>query len=205
MKEIDLSYSDFKTYITNKQLMIQYIQSSTGYTLFAIEAGVICWQANLIIGTDDSNDFESNHKSTANAPLEIKAATGRPLRVSASPQPSGTVEHWKGYKITIPAGQTSGYVDISFPSTVYIKGGYIISADVDLDDSVEVDVLIAANSAMYISGLISNANMIPNSPVSFESDESMMFPTSLKLRVTLNTSAPDASDTHANILVDYFI
>lgn len=205
MKDIDLSYSDFKTYVTNKALLIQYIQTPTMYSLFAVEAGVICWQTNLIMGSADATDFENNYKSAANAPLEIKAGIGRPLRISASPQPSGTVEHWKGFQITVPIGQTSGYVDISFPSTVYLRGGYIVSNDVDLDDYITADVLVTANNATYIGGLIDHAWMIPNQPVDFHSQESMAFPASLKVRVTLNLGSPDLSDVHANILVDYFI
>lgn len=204
MKEIDLSYSDFKTYITNKALLIQYTQDSNSYSLFAIEAGVISWQTNLLKGSSDATDFETNYKSTANAPLEIKAAVGRPLRVSASPQPANTIQHWKGYQLTIPAGQTSAYVDISFPSTVYLRGGNIVSPDVDYDDYVTVDILLAANSAPYVPGLISNAHMIPSLPISFESAESMAFPTAVKIRVTLTTTEADATDTHANILVNYF-
>ena len=206
MKTVNVtSWASWKTLIAAKNLLPQYIEHADRYDLFAVETSIV-WELSILKDDGaDVIDFETNYKSTYNQPLEIKAAAGRPIRISASPQPANTVEHWKGYQITIPTGQTSAYVDISFPSTVYLKGGYIVSADVDFDDYVQVDVLVAANNATYMSGLISTAYMIPNMPVSFESAESMAFPSSLKIRVTLNAGAPDLTDIHANILVDYFV
>ncbi|MGH7975011.1 MAG: hypothetical protein ACREBR_05770 [bacterium] len=206
MKEVSLqSYSAFKSLVTAKALLPQYNDTGNNYELFAIEQN-ISWQYTIVKdGGADQTDFETNYQSTCNKPLEIKAGVGRPVRVSASPQPAGTVEHWKGWQITVPAGQTSAYVDISFSSTVYLHGGYIVSSEVDYDDYVTADVLVAANNATYIGGLINNAYMIPNLPVSFESAESMSFPTSLKIRVTLNVGTASVTDLHANILTDYFI
>jgi hypothetical protein len=116
----------------------------------------------------------------------------------------GTVEHWQGYQITVPVGQSSAYVDISFPGIVYVHGGYIVSSDVDFSDYVGVDVLIVANNTEYIPGIISTAYMIPNLPVSFESYESMAFPPVVKFRVTLTLGDVHTADTHANILINYF-
>lgn len=199
------SWSDFKSKVSAKSLLPQYTEWLDRYDIFAVEDNV-AWEYTLPKdGSSDQTDFETNYKSTYNQPLEIKSAAGRPVRVSASPQPLNTVEHWKGYQITVPAGQTSAYVDISFSSIVYLKGGYIVSADVDFDDYIQADILITANNAVYIPGIINTAYMIPNQPVSFESAESMAFPTSLKIRVTLITASADVTDTHANILVDYFV
>jgi hypothetical protein len=204
MRDTSIDYATFWSLVSSKNLLPQYIEDIDGYLVFAIE-NTISWQVNVPKdGTANQTDFEANHKTSCNQPLEVKAGVGRPIRVSASPQPDNTVEHWKGYQLVIPAGQTSAYVDISFSSTVYLHGGYIVSADVDFDDYVSADVLIAANNAEYIPGIISTAYMIPNLPVSFESAESMAFPTSVKIRVTLTTASADATDTHANILVDYF-
>jgi len=206
MKEINLStYSDFKAIVSSKSLLPQYHDVGNFYFLFAVESSV-CWQYSLAKdGGSDQTDFENTYRASCNQPLEIKAAAGRPLRVSASPQPLNTIQHWKGFQLVIPAGQTSAYLDISFASTIYLRGGNIVSPDVDFDDSVSVDVLLAANSAPYIPGIISNAYMIPSLPISFESAESMAFPPVVKLRVTVNIGAVQETDVHANILVNYFI
>jgi hypothetical protein len=205
MKIIPLDYTTFWTLISSKTLLAQYIDTGDCYQVFALESS-ISWETFIPKdGGANQTDFETNHKTSCNQPLEIKAAAGRPLRVSASPQPLNTVEHWKGYQLVLPAGQLSAYVDVSFSSTVYLHGGYIVSADVDFDDYIQADVLVAANNAEYIPGIVSNAYMIPNLPVSFESAESMVFPTSVKIRVTLTTADANATDVHANILVDYFI
>jgi hypothetical protein len=205
MKTASVDYSTFWTLVSSKSLLPQYVNSVDTYLVFAIEDN-ISWEVNIPKdGGSNQTDFETNHQASCNQPLEIKAGPGRPIRVSASPQPENTVEHWKGYQLVLPAGQTSAYVDVSFSSMVYLHGGYIVSADVDFDDYVQADVLIAANNAEYIPGIISNAYMIPNLPVSFESAESMAFPTSVKIRVTLTTADVNATDVHANILVDYFI
>ena len=205
MKQAPVDYTTFWSLVSSKSLLPQYVATVDTYYIFAVENN-ISWEVTVLKdGGVNQQDFETNHKAACNQPLEIKAATGRPSRVSMSPQPAGTVEHWKGFQITVPTGQTSGYVDISFPIEVYLRGGYIVSHDVDLDDWVSVDILVAANDAVYLPGLIDHAYLISDSMIDFKSDESMVFPPSLKLRVTLNIGSADLSDVHANILVDYFI
>src|SRR5690349_12185197 len=116
MKQVPVDYSTFWSLVSSKALLPQYSETVDTYYLFAIESA-ISWEVSVIKdGGANQQDFETNHKAGCNFPLKIKAGVGRPLRVSASPQPSGTVEHWKGFQITVPIGQTSGYVDISFPS-----------------------------------------------------------------------------------------
>jgi len=204
MKLAPVTYTTFWSLVSSKSLLPQYIETADTYYLFAIEDS-ISWEVTVLMdGGANQTDFEENHKASCNQPLEIKAAAGRPMRVSASPQPLNTVQHWQGYQLTLPAGQMSAYVDISFPNLVYLHGGYIISSDTDLNDYIQADVLLVANSAEYIPGLISNAYMIPNAQVSFESYESMAFPPTVKIRVTLSTATPNLTDVHANILVDYF-
>jgi hypothetical protein len=200
------SWTNFKGLVSSKALLIQYSDAGNFYEIFASEAGVFLWHITLPkdSGTDVT-DFETNFKPTANQPIEVKAGSGRPLRVVNSPQPIGTREHWKGYQIIIPEGQQSGYVDVSFSAPTYVKGGLIYSADVDDDDSVTVDVLLVANDAPYLPAMIDSIYLIPNIMVSFMSDESMLFPTTLKLRVTLNCeSVAGVGGVQANVLVDFF-
>jgi hypothetical protein len=204
MRTAPVDYSTFWSLASSKNLLPQYIDTGDRYIIFAIEDN-ISWETVVQKdGTANQTDFETNHLAACNQPLEIKAGIGRPLRVSASPQPLNTVEHWQGYQLVLPAGQLSAYIDISFSNIVYLHGGYIVSADVDFDDYIQADVLLVANSAEYIPGIINTAYMIPNMPVSFESYESMEFPPTVKIRVTLSTAIANVTDVHANILVDYF-
>src|SRR5579863_2214384 len=137
MKLVPVTYSTFWSLVASKNLLPQYTATVDTYYLFAIEDS-ISWEVTVPMdGGANQTDFEENHKANCNQPLEIKAAAGRPLRVSASPQPLSTIQHWQGYQLTLPAGQMSAYVDISFPNLVYLHGGYIISSDTDLNDYIQ--------------------------------------------------------------------
>jgi hypothetical protein len=209
------TYENLKSLVSTKALSLQYMELTDRYDLFVTESGIsyttTIYKANAAVDginpTTEAtriSDFETNYKAHANQPLEVKAGAGRPMRVSASPQPEGTVQHWKGFQLTVPAGQTSAYVDVAFVNAVYLRGGNIASPTIDAGDYVSADVLIAANNAVYIPGIISNAYLISDLPISFESNESMAFPTSVKLRITLTLGVVSTSDTIANILVNYF-
>jgi len=73
MKEMEVSsWSEFKSLLTSKQLLIQYSGNTRGYDLYASEAGVFIW--HIWIPKDsgsDISDFETNFKPTANAPMMI--------------------------------------------------------------------------------------------------------------------------------------
>lgn len=72
MQEMNLtSWSDFKTLVTSKVLLMQYSVGSNSYEIFAPEAGVFMWHITLDSGTSDYTDFETNFKSSANAPMMI--------------------------------------------------------------------------------------------------------------------------------------
>jgi hypothetical protein len=197
------SWADYKTLVSSKMLLMQYSETASTYHVFSSEANVFMWCISLLKGSSDGTDFENNYKSTINKPLENKAGAGRPERVAASPQPNNTVEHWKGYQIALTSGNQSAYVDVEFSADIYLKGGRIISLDVDEDDYVSVEARLKSNDAVYMPGLIETAYMLPNVALSFLSEECMLFPSILKLRITLTCPAADKNVT-ANILVDYF-
>jgi hypothetical protein len=204
MKDIDLSYSDFKSRLTSKALQVQYVQTGASYFLFAIEAGVISWQTNLVIGSADANDFETNLKATANAPLEIKAGAGRPTRVSASPQPINTIQHFKGYQLALQATQTTAYIDISFDTQVYVKGGYFYCSSILTGDNVTVDLLYGANDMVVVPGIVDTCYLVPNQQIPFISAESMALAPQLKLRITLKGTTSLTPRT-VYIIAEYFV
>ena len=68
MSEINLpDYATFKQIcITTKNLNIQFVESSTDYTLYGPDAGGIMWVTAIPKFQDDAIDFETNVKSKAN-------------------------------------------------------------------------------------------------------------------------------------------
>lgn len=68
------SWSDFKTLVTNKVLLMQYSDNGISYEIFAPEATVFLWTTSLVKGSSDATDFENNYKSAANAPMMINGA-----------------------------------------------------------------------------------------------------------------------------------
>jgi len=201
------SWTAFKALVTSKALLIQYSEMPDNYDLFAPEAGAFLWHTTIPKdGGSDQTDFEANFKSTANAPLEVKAGTGRPERLSMSPQPMNTYNKWKGYQVVMDPGMTYSFVDISWPTQVYFRGGYCYTNSDDPDEYINTDVLLAATSQVYMPNMIQNVYLAKGILIPFISDESMAFPTSLKLRVHVH--CPDGlSETETryfNILSEYF-
>lgn len=203
-----LTWTEFKsTCITKKSLSLQYEDLGTQYHIIGPD-GNLMWEITLNKVLDDGSanpdvtDFETSYKTGANMPIDIRAGVGRPTRVSASPQPINTIQNFKGYKLTLGALQTSAYVDISFPSLVYVQGGQFYCNSIVADDYVNVDLLYGANDMVIISGLVSNCYLVPNTLIPFKSAESMALAPELKLRITLNGTAGLARTVY--IIAEYF-
>lgn len=71
MKPIQVTYSNFLSLVSSKGLNIQFEDNGGTYLVFAVENG-ISWDTILIKGSLDSNDFETNHKPTANQIIETR-------------------------------------------------------------------------------------------------------------------------------------
>jgi len=69
------TWTNYKALLSSKTLSIQYEESSTDYKLYAPEAGSFLWSIILNKGSSDATDFETNYKSTANAPMMISGGT----------------------------------------------------------------------------------------------------------------------------------
>lgn len=72
------SWSDYKTIILGtKGLSIQYSEKPDRYDIYSVEQKVFVWSISLLKDEgSDVTDFESNYKSSANGPLEIKDNDG---------------------------------------------------------------------------------------------------------------------------------
>lgn len=73
MREVNLSWTTFKSTVSSKGLAMQYIDTGDNYDIWAVE-GSDTYRAVIIqtspAGTDQS-DFENNYKDDANKPLFI--------------------------------------------------------------------------------------------------------------------------------------
>lgn len=211
------SWSDFKTTcVVNKALLIQYEDLGTQYHIIAPEGNIIVWEITVNKISDDgtanpdATDFETNYKSTANKPLEVKAGAGRPLRVSASPQPINTIQKFKGFQLTVPANATSATLNISFPQDIYLKGGTILTATpFAIDDTISLDGIYTAYNMIVIPKIIDGV-FLPLSvdqKMDFTSQESMYLASAFSLRITLNSPSGASVSTARvlNILMTYYV
>lgn len=71
------SYSDFIDLVAAKQLLIQFEETSNHYFLYAPEAHTFIWSCTIEKSSNDATNFETNHKSNANKPLELKDSEGK--------------------------------------------------------------------------------------------------------------------------------
>jgi hypothetical protein len=207
MNKMDIAlWSDFKSLIASKALMIQYSDLGDKYDIYAPEAQTFLWHTFLSKdGGTDVTDFETNYKAKANAPLEVKAGTGRPVRYSNSPQPLNTYNKWKGYQAILAPGSTFTFVDIQFASAIYFRGGYVYTNDADLDDTVSADVLLATNDSVLMPKMIDSVSLSSGILLPFMSDESMQFPNYYKLRISFYS--PDGisqTERYHNVMLEYF-
>lgn len=206
MQDIELGiWTDYKTLVSSKKLLMQYEDTPNRYHVFSQEAGVFMWRISLPKGSAEATDFENNYKATANAPLECKADAGRPERVAPSPQPNNTTEAWKGFHLNLGSSDASGTIDISFSSNVYLKGGEVYSEDADPEDTVKVDVVLVSNPAYVVTAdLLKDVYMLKNYPIRFMSSECMYLPSTVMLRVTYTKKTGDTTTRSISALADYF-
>lgn len=200
------SWTEFKSLVSNKKLLIQYVEGAGDYNVYASEAGEFMWAAILQKdGGADVTDFETNFKASANQPIENKADVGRPKRVATSPQPNDTTEKWKGFHMEIGTEETSKTIDISFDGLVYLKGGTVYSNDCSTLDHMKVDVVAKANPAYVIkANILSGIYMLPGNKINFLSSECMMIPSTVMLRVTYTKGTTTDTARSISMLIDYF-
>jgi len=152
MKTVDLNYSDLKSLIEAKNLRLQYSETSSRYSLFAIE-GSISWESTLIKSTDDATDFENNLKDTANKPLEYRSNDGL-IKVA-----SAKFVESLGFYLTGEATQadltadSSGYIKYHFDDPYTLSGVVAFWKDANFGDYLdfEVGVYTSADESSFIS------------------------------------------------------
>lgn len=212
MELIIKTWADFKNLcIISKGLTNQYVDIGSSYRLVGPDSNGINWQYDLpklIDGSanPDATEFENNYMASFNQSLIIRAGVGRPARVSISPQPANTYNKWKGFQAIVAPGMTYSFVDLSWPATVYFRGGHLYSNFNDENDYISADVLMNPTDQMLMPNMIQNVHTASGVQLSFLSDESMAFPTYMKLRVHCycpnGLSATEIK--YFNILTEFF-
>src|SRR5271157_5313420 len=74
---INVGWSDIKTFITNRNAALQYVETNNTYYLFAAD-GPFEMTAQIPMDssdTTDQTDFETNYKTNANQPLKPIVST----------------------------------------------------------------------------------------------------------------------------------
>lgn len=140
MKEITIDYTTFKSLVSAKVLLPQYVDNETYYNLFAVEDN-LAWQCFITKdGGNDQTDFEVNYQSTCNKPLEYRSIDGLPKYASAlfTDSASYWVDGSNGVMI-VNAGQTV-YVKTNFSVPFKINGVDVHWANANVGDYVNFEV-----------------------------------------------------------------
>lgn len=199
------TWSEYKALVSSKKLLIQYSQLESKYLLVAIEGQALAWTISLLQDEgEDVSDFENNFKSAANKPIEVKAASNRPPRVSASPQPDSTTERWKGYEIDCTSEDASKAIDISFGALIYLRGGMIYSKDVTNGDKAKVEIQTQIGGVWTtIMTPMEDLFLVNGMRMEVVSPECMEFATTLRLKVTF-TPAATGTAKKVYLVLDYY-
>jgi hypothetical protein len=188
------TWSDFKTLVAAKKILMQYTDDGGKYHVFAIEHPGIAWAIRLLKdGSADVEDFEDNFKTNANKPLEVRSSSVRPPRVTASPQPDGTTETWKGFEIEFGTEDTEKSVYVTFDTIIYLRGGYMLADNV-LDGDVLNATVEAFNGSTWneVSHPMIDVPLSTKGKIEVVSPECLDFPTYLRLKVTITSQAGSA-------------
>jgi len=153
MKEIWIdNWSNFKDVVmTNKNLLLQYVDEDKWYEIFAID-GQLEYKTRLVKSNyiskftginvsqaqSDISDFETNYKDNANEALEKRTTDGLP-RVAKSTYTDDPSLYLKGGKINISPGST-GKIDFQFAFDIKLVGAIGFWKDADVGDYIEFSV-----------------------------------------------------------------
>jgi hypothetical protein len=140
MYTASIGYSIFWSLVSSKELLPQYIDGGDRYVIFAVESNVVWETIVQKDGGANQIDFETNHQSSCNAPLEYRSVDGIPEVASA--MFTDSLNFWvdgsNGF-LQIPAGQTA-YSVTSFSTPYKLNGVDIQWANANAGDYVNFDV-----------------------------------------------------------------
>lgn len=207
MKTANISYSQWKSLLSSKGMLPQYIENTGSYDLFAVEANV-SWETTILKGSSDGDDFETNIKSEANAPMEHRSSDGLQKYASAMFVDSLNfyVDGENGY-ITIPAGQT-GYSKTHFSVPFSLNGIDVHWVGANAGDyiNLEVGVYTEANNEASFTPLAIFGNKyrtIGDNSKTFQVDTvKIVPPTYSGLDVYIRTTYVNAGSADVQLFVN---
>jgi hypothetical protein len=107
--EVCQSWSQLKSVIASKLLVVQYCESDGGYRVWCQEGDVLygCFISKEDEKSDDQIDFETNYKDGANKPIAPKTADGKTyVRAESRPLNMTTCFTGRGDSATVVGGGT---------------------------------------------------------------------------------------------------
>jgi hypothetical protein len=209
MRFATVSWTTLKALLASKQLSVQYVDDGNAYEVFAIEQN-ISWEAGVQKdGLTDCIDFETNYLPTANQPLEIKAAAGRPIRNAPSPQPNGTIQRWSGKVLPLNTNGLTTVYNLFFNQPVYLTGGDFFGDNTDGNDTLSMYVTVPSEGLTVITSV--DAVPVPtsvDSPRAMYAPEAMLFPLGVNLTIVYVScglsNTGDWGQYNLHITVNYF-
>lgn len=203
--EIQLSYQDLKTVVTNKNLYWQYEESTAKYDIWTLDTTIayqtIVWKAGYeSLDTDtgqnttDRTDFETNYKSGANKRLNML-------------QPfSDNLVEFKGLGTIATATKNSTTdIDLVLSEARLLNGGHMYADKAILNDYivaqvVDVDDILGYGAGFVAKEWITKWYVIPNIYQRIETPQAGEILAGLYLRLKY-TSTGTVDDV--TILVNY--
>lgn len=146
MKIASVDYSTFWLLVSSKNLLPQYYDGGNAYYLFAIEDN-ISWET--VINKDNGSnqlDFEQNHQSNCNQPLEYRSVDGLPK--IASSMFVDDLSYWvdgSNGNLTIPASKTV-YTRTHFTTPFKLNGVDIHWFKANFGDYINFEIGVYNNN-----------------------------------------------------------
>jgi hypothetical protein len=210
MQTMEVStWNGMTTLINSKQLSVQYSDLGDRYDIYAPESDALLWHIVLLQdGGPDVTDFQNNWKPTANAPLEIKAASGRPERIAPSPQPNNTIQRWSGARLPLTINGLTTIYNLFFDHPVYLAGGDYFGDNTNQDDRLTMYVTVPSQGLTVMLN-VDNVSVPTdnNMPRKMIAPEAMLFPLGVNLTlifVSSGISNTATNDYDLHVTVNYF-
>lgn len=146
MKNASVDYSTFWSLVSSKGLIPQYINAGDTYLIFAIENN-ISWEVNILKdGSINQIDFETNHQSFCNLPLEFRSTDG--LLKIASSMFTDDLSYWvdgSNGVLNVNAGST-GYIRTNFAVAFKLNGVDMHWTNANIGDYINFEVGVYNNN-----------------------------------------------------------
>lgn len=191
------TWTAFKDLAVSKKLLMQYSETTDIYDVFLCEAGVFLWNFSLLKGSADAQDFETNHKPSANASL-ISIVQTTPFAANQ------VVFKGEGVFDTVPAG-TEKNIDFKITYNALLNGGILQTKGEEMGDYFSAHVVDKDNILGYGAGAVLNTwivkwyALIEDVHMDLTTPQAGNIPANLYLRIKYKSTGA----TDVKVLVNY--